>query len=173
MLVLSSASHTLVTRKAARRRVVGAAPSVATAGRPRLDRQCASQPRATSEQDEHTCQWRAPSTILALEPSILIPIYLVHIESLMFLHDRKRVFTPRGDRSRIRYLDARDRDAAWPFLCHESFRCYVTIERGCALLFGRECILPVHAFDYYDLFGKKDFGFARFFVTPNLIRFAM
>lgn len=100
-LVLSSASHTSATyaarRRGARRRGGGAAPSVATAGRPRLERHCASQPRAPSEQDEHTRRSRAPPTILALEPSILVPIYLVHTESLMFLCDRKRVFTPRGD----------------------------------------------------------------------------
>lgn len=82
------------TRRAAsvRRR----APSVATAGRPRLERHCASQPRAPSERDEHTRRPCAPPTILALEPSVLIPIYSARCQSLMFLFDRKRVFTPRA-----------------------------------------------------------------------------
>ncbi|CAH2107467.1 unnamed protein product [Euphydryas editha] len=48
-----------------------------------VKRRCASQPRAPSEQDEHTAPRRTTPTILALEPSILIPIYLVRIESLM------------------------------------------------------------------------------------------
>ena len=96
-LVLSSASHVGHIRGRARGGGGGAAPSVATAGRPRLERHCASQPRAPSEQDEHTAGSRAHPTILALETSLLIPIYLVHAASLMFLCDRKRVFTPRGD----------------------------------------------------------------------------
>lgn len=125
-----------------------AAPSVATAGRPRLERHCASQPRAPRERDAHTRRPCARPTILALEPSVLIPIYFVRQRSLMFLCDRKRVFNPRASDplNDACYVGARDRDAAWPFVWYGSFRRYVTIERRSALLFGRERVLAAHSF---------------------------
>lgn len=86
------------TRRETRGGGGGAAPSVATAGGPRLERRCAPQPRAPSEQDAHTCRQPARTTILALEPTHLNPIYLAPGGSLMFLYDRKRVFTPRSER---------------------------------------------------------------------------
>lgn len=123
----------------------GAAPSVATAGRPRLERRCAPQPRAPSEQDAHTRLPPARPTILALEPSDLIPIYLARLRSLMFLQPQKG-FHP-VKRPFPSYVDARDRDAAWSLLSW-LFRYYVTIERACCLTVN---VHPWTHCDYYNV----------------------
>lgn len=159
VLMFSSASHTLATYAASgasRRRGGGAAPSVATAGRPRLERHCASQPRAPREQDEHTRRSRAPPTILALEPFILIPIYLVHAESLMFLYDRKRVFTPRTVRSRERYVDATDRDAAWPFYAMGRFDVMSLLNVPVPCCLAVNVFYPCTHLGHYDLLFPRD-----------------
>lgn len=138
------------TRREARGGGGGAAPSVATAGGPRLERRCAPQPRAPSEQDAHTRWPPARTAILALEPSHLIPIYLARRRSLKVLYDRKRVFTPRS-----RYVDStsRDREAACSLLSW-LFRCYVTIERAyCLTVNVQPC---THSVDYSVQFGYNE-----------------
>lgn len=80
--------------------------------------------QGASEQDEHTRRSRATPTILALEPSLLIPIYLVHAASLMFLCDRKRVFTPRGDPVNVRRRQRQRCCVAFPMLRVVSMLCH-------------------------------------------------
>lgn len=111
------------------------APSVATAGRPRLERRrrrCAAASHSLGRRESGTnrCPCRHTfAAILALEPSQLIPFYLVQrVVFYVFLPTLKRVFTSVSVRScKVCYVGAKTKmlePLLWPF------RCYVTIERA-------------------------------------------